>query len=163
MMENVAEIVAAFLRRNQVPATELPALIQQVNQSLASLGQPSTAPPVSPVPAVSIRASIRPDHLVCLTCGQKSKMLKRHLSTAHGMTPQEYRAKWDLRNDRTELCSPAVAACQVARIGSGQTAGDVVTRFRPAFTWQHATENLCSGRVRGSGRKARWRCSVRHA
>jgi predicted transcriptional regulator len=96
MIENVAEIVAAFVKRNQVPSADLPALIQQVRASLASLGQAPPASPPSLTPAVSIRASIRPEYLVCLACGQKHKMMKRHLSTAHGMTPQEYRAKWGL-------------------------------------------------------------------
>jgi predicted transcriptional regulator len=99
MIENVAEIVAAFVKRNPVPSAELPALIISVRASLTNLGQAPPASPPSITPAVSIRQSIRPDHLVCLACGQKSKMLKRHLSTAHGMTPQEYRAKWDLRKD----------------------------------------------------------------
>jgi predicted transcriptional regulator len=99
MMENVAEIVAAFLRRNQVPATELPALIQQVNQSLVSLGQASPATPPSLSPAVSIRRSVGADALTRLDCGFKSKMLKRHLRVAHGMTPLEYRAKWGLPRD----------------------------------------------------------------
>jgi predicted transcriptional regulator len=99
MIENVAEIVAAFVKRNQVPSAELPALIQQVSQSLASLGQAPIAAPASPTPAVSIRASIRPEYLVCLDCGQKSKTIERHLSTAHGMTPNEYRTKWGLASD----------------------------------------------------------------
>jgi predicted transcriptional regulator len=99
MIEQVAEIVAAFVKRNQVPSTELPALIASVSQSLASLGQAPAATPAPLNPAVSIRQSIRPDYLICLDCGQKSKMLKRHLTTAHSMTPDEYRAKWGLPSD----------------------------------------------------------------
>ena len=100
MVENVAEIVAAYLKRNQVPSTELPALIQQVRQSLASLGQAPPASPPSPLtPAIPIRRSVGADFITCLDCGQKSKMLKRHLSTAHGMTPNEYRTRWSLAKD----------------------------------------------------------------
>jgi predicted transcriptional regulator len=99
MIEQVAEIVAAFVKRNQVPSTELPALIASVSQSLASLGQAPIAAPAPLNPAVSIRQSIRPDYLVCLACGKRSKMLKRHLSTAHGMTPDEYRTRWALPTD----------------------------------------------------------------
>jgi predicted transcriptional regulator len=99
MIEQVAEIVAAFLKRNQVPATELPALIASVNQSLASLGQASAAAPTSLTPAVPIRRSVGAESITCLDCGQKSKMLKRHLMTAHGMTVDEYRTRWGLLPD----------------------------------------------------------------
>jgi predicted transcriptional regulator len=99
MIEHVAEIVSAFVKRNHVPSTELPALIASVSQSLAGLGQAPVVPPSSLVPAVSIRRSIGADALICLDCGFKSKMLKRHVSTAHGMTPDEYRAKWRLTAD----------------------------------------------------------------
>lgn len=95
MIEHVAEIVAAYVGKNRVSSTELPALIQEVSQSLAGLGQTPGAPePVAP--AVSIRQSVRPEYLVCLDCGRKSKMLKRHLSAAHGLTVNEYRTRWSL-------------------------------------------------------------------
>ena len=97
MKQQVAEIVAAYVGKNQVSTAELPALIATVSQSLASLGQaPVTAAPEPHRAAVSIRQSIRPDYLVCLTCGKKSKMLKRHISAAHSMTPEAYRTRWDL-------------------------------------------------------------------
>jgi predicted transcriptional regulator len=100
MIENVAEIVAAFVKRNQVPTTELlPALIASVSQSLASLGQAPAAASAPITPAVSIRRSVGADALTCLDCGFKSKMIKRHLSTRHAMTPDEYRAKWGLPKD----------------------------------------------------------------
>ncbi len=125
MIEQVAEIVAAFVKRNQVPSTELPALIASVSQSLASLGQAPAATPAALNPAVSIRQSIRPDYLVCLDCGQKSKMLKRHLTTAHGMTPDEYRAKWGLPSDYP-MTAPNYAAkrSELAKsIGLGRRGG----------------------------------------
>jgi len=77
---------------------EVPALIQNVYGALAGLG---AAPQVEakPEPAVSIRASVKNDHIVCLEDGRKMKMLKRHLMTDHGLTPAEYRARWGLPAD----------------------------------------------------------------
>ncbi len=76
---------------------EVPALIQSVYGSLAKLATGATEPEAPPPePAVPIRQSVFPDYIVCLEDGKKLKMLKRHLRTAYDMTPQEYRAKWDL-------------------------------------------------------------------
>jgi predicted transcriptional regulator len=95
MKEQVAQIVAAFLKRNQVPSTELRTLIASVSQSLATLGQAPIAPaPLSP--AVSIRRSVTADEITCLECGREGQMLKRHLMTAHDLTVDEYRARWSL-------------------------------------------------------------------
>ena len=96
-----ADIVAAYLSQNSVQAGDLPGLISTVHGSLASLGQPqdSAAPPADIKPAVPIKKSVQPDHIVCLEDGKKLKMLKRHLKTAYGMTPEQYRAKWGLPSD----------------------------------------------------------------
>ncbi|MGZ3270704.1 MAG: MucR family transcriptional regulator, partial [Croceibacterium sp.] len=67
--------------------------------TLAGLGQESAAPAARPDPAVSIRSSVKRDHVVCLEDGKKMKMLKRHLMTDHGLTPDEYRARWGLASD----------------------------------------------------------------
>jgi predicted transcriptional regulator len=102
MKEQVATIVAAFVKRNQVASTDLPALIASVSQAFDSLGNAPTtpaAPSAPPKPAVSIRQSIQPDHLVCLVCGRRAKMIKRHLKTAHNLTPREYRSQWRLPDD----------------------------------------------------------------
>ncbi|AKH42263.1 putative transcriptional regulator [Altererythrobacter atlanticus] len=93
-----SDIVAAHVSNNSVPVEEVPTLITNVYGALAGLG----AKPVEeekPEPAVSIRASVKSDHLVCLEDGKKMKMLKRHLMTEHGMTPEEYRARWNLQAD----------------------------------------------------------------
>lgn len=99
LLELTAEIVGAHVSNNRVEADALPDLIANVFSSLANLG--AAPPPViqKVVPAVSVRSSVKPDHLVCLVCGTKNKMLKRHLSTAHDMTPHEYRETFDLRPD----------------------------------------------------------------
>jgi len=99
MKEHVAEIVAAYVRQNHISAAELPELIASVNQALASLEQAPPDPPAALTPAVPIRRSVDADAITCLDCGFKAKMLKRHLSTAHGMSVDAYRARWHLPPD----------------------------------------------------------------
>jgi predicted transcriptional regulator len=100
MMEHVAEIVAAYVGHNRVSPDQLPTVIDSVNQALLGLGQGATAPPASPpTPAVPIRRSLSPSKITCLECGWSGQMLKRHLLTAHGMTPEQYRARWNLAAD----------------------------------------------------------------
>ena len=94
-----SDIVAAHVSNNSVAVEDVPALISNVYAALTGLEGGSTAEEVRPDPAVSIRSSIKKDHIVCLDCGKKMKMLKRHLSTEHGMTPDEYRQRWDLSAD----------------------------------------------------------------
>ncbi|WP_340316429.1 Ros/MucR family transcriptional regulator [Rhizorhabdus argentea] len=99
LLELTAEIVAAHLSSNTVAANDVPTLIKSVHGALSGLGAPVPEPEVKQEPAVSIRASIKPDYIVCLEDGKKLKMLKRHLMTHYQMTPGEYRAKWNLPAD----------------------------------------------------------------
>lgn len=94
-----ADIVAAHVSNNSVAVSDLPVLIANVHSALAGLGGPVIEPEVKQEPAVSIRASIKPDFIVCLEDGKKLKMLKRHLMTHYQMTPEQYRAKWNLPAD----------------------------------------------------------------
>jgi predicted transcriptional regulator len=94
-----ADIVAAHVSNNSVAVSDLPLIIQNVHNALAGLGSPVEVPVVKQHPAVSIRSSIKPDHIVCLEDGKKLKMLKRHLMTHYKMTPEDYRAKWNLPAD----------------------------------------------------------------
>ncbi len=94
-----ADIVSAHVSNNSVAVSDLPLLIQNVHNALASLGDELVEPEVKQEPAVSIRASIKPDYIVCLEDGKKLKMLKRHLMTHYQMTPEQYRAKWNLPAD----------------------------------------------------------------
>ena len=94
-----ADIVAAHVSNNSVAVNDLPNLIQNVHQALSAISGNTAAPQEKPQPKVSVRASIKPDYIVCLEDGKKQKMLKRHLMTNHGMTPAEYREKWGLGAD----------------------------------------------------------------
>lgn len=94
-----ADIVAAHVGNNTMELSEIPALIRSVHEALATLGAPADEPAARPEPAVAIRASVRPDYIVCLEDGRKLKMLKRHLMTQYNMTPDQYRAKWNLPVD----------------------------------------------------------------
>ena len=102
LIEQTAIVVAAYLDGNRLTTTDLPTLIATVRSALAISGQPQDSVDASTEPlrpAVPIKKSVQPDHIVCLEDGKKLKMLKRHLKTSYGMTPDEYRAKWGLPSD----------------------------------------------------------------
>lgn len=94
-----SDIVAAHVSNNSVAVSDLPLLIQNVYGALSQLSGPPAAPEVKQEPAVSVRASVKPDYIVCLEDGKKLKMLKRHLMTHYQMTPDDYRTKWNLPAD----------------------------------------------------------------
>jgi predicted transcriptional regulator len=98
LLELAAKIVSAHVANNHVDAVGLPALIQSVFDALSGV---ETSAPVEQalVPAISIKQSVKQDHIVCLEDGKKLKMLKRHLMTAYQMTPEQYRTKWGLPRD----------------------------------------------------------------
>jgi predicted transcriptional regulator len=94
-----SDIVAAHVSNNSVGVEDLPLLITNVYSALAGLGSTTVVEEEKPEPAVSVRASVKPDYIVCLEDGKKLKMLKRHLMTHYNMTPEEYRARWNLPAD----------------------------------------------------------------
>lgn len=93
-----AHIVSAYVTKNPVSAEALPSLIGSVHEALVGLSGSPASEDVQK-PAVPIRQSVKPDYIVCLEDGRRMKMLKRHLATAYGMTPDQYRAKWNLPPD----------------------------------------------------------------
>jgi predicted transcriptional regulator len=93
-----AQIVSAHVSNNSVTPDSLPALIQDVFRTLSGVGKEPSAPD-KPQPAVPVKKSVFPDHIVCLEDGKKLKMLKRHLKTAYNMTPEQYRERWGLPQD----------------------------------------------------------------
>jgi predicted transcriptional regulator len=106
----VTEIVAAYVGKNALPPAELPALISTVSQALGGLGKKTVVAAAPLTPAVPIRRSVLADEIICLDCGYKAKMLKRHLSSAHNLTPEDYRARWGLQTEY-----PMTAAAYSAR------------------------------------------------
>ena len=109
LLRLATEVVAAYVSRTPVPAAELSGVIQLVFTALDNV-EP-TAPPaeVQLKPAVPVKKSVFPDHIVCLEDGMKLKMLKRHLRTKHGMTPGAYRQRWGLP-DSYPMVAPNYAA-----------------------------------------------------
>jgi predicted transcriptional regulator len=95
-----AEIVSSYLSNNAMQANGIPDLIKSVHKALIEAETSATEPDKPEFePVVSVRASIKPDHLVCLACGAKQKSLKRHLNSAHGLTPAEYKNRYNLPGD----------------------------------------------------------------
>jgi predicted transcriptional regulator len=118
----VADIVSAHVSNNNVAVGDVATLVQTVHAALVGLSGEPEAPAASKrEPAVSVRSSVKPDSIVCLVCGTKNKMLKRHLMTAHGLTPAEYRTEFDLKKDYP-MVAPDYAATRselAKRIGLG--------------------------------------------
>ncbi|MVZ97058.1 transcriptional regulator [Sphingorhabdus sp. IMCC26285] len=103
-----ADIVAAHVSNNSVAVSDVPTLIGNVHAALAGLSAEVVVAEAALEPAVPIRTSIKKDYIVCLEDGKKLKMLKRHLMTHYGMTPEDYRAKWGLAADYP-MVAPAYA------------------------------------------------------
>jgi predicted transcriptional regulator len=108
MVALTSRITAAYLRGNAVPAADIAGVIAIVHGSLLQLGQPATQPEEILKPAVPIRRSVTAEYIVCLEDGRKLKMLKRYLRTTYGMTPDQYRARWNLPADYP-MVAPAYA------------------------------------------------------
>ncbi len=118
-----ADIVAAYVSNNTVPASELPELIKSVQQALLAAAAAGVEPPKQELkPAVPVRKSVTPDYIVCLEDGKKFKSLKRHLRTHYDLSPDEYRQKWGLPADYP-MVAPNYAAARSAlakKMGLGQ-------------------------------------------
>lgn len=99
LLRLAARIVSAYLANHRLPKGEIPTVIRDVHGALRDLAGPVGHAGVAQRPAVPIQRSVTPDYLVCLEDGRKLKMLKRHLRSAYGLTPEQYRAKWGLGPD----------------------------------------------------------------
>ena len=123
LIVQTADIVSAYVSNNSVPAAEIPALISQVHSALMRVSRGHGDLPAEPLkPAISVKKSITPDHIVCLEDGKKFKSLKRHLRTQYNMTPEQYRDKWALPPDYPMVApNYAAARSQLAKkMGLGQ-------------------------------------------
>ena len=122
-IELTAQIVSAYVGNNTVPPQDLSSLINQVHSALTRVSSGQGESPGEPLkPAVSVKRSITPDHIVCLEDGKKFKSLKRHLRTQYNMTPEQYREKWGLPADYPMVApNYAAARSQLAKqMGLGQ-------------------------------------------
>ena len=123
LVELTADIAAAYLSANTVPAGELAGLIQTIHQALSGVSTGAPAQAAEPAkPAVPLKKSITPDYLISLEDGKKYKSLKRHLRTKYNMTPEDYRTKWGLSKDYPMVApNYAAARSEMARsMGLGQ-------------------------------------------
>jgi predicted transcriptional regulator len=123
-----SDIVAAHLSNNDVAVNDVPTLITSVYSALANLGEAPVVEEAKPKPAVAIRNSVKPDHIVCLEDGKELKMLKRYLRTNYDMTPDEYRARWGLPADYP-MVAPNYAEKRrdlAKKIGLGRKPGTTV-------------------------------------
>ena len=122
--DRVAEIVSSYVRHHQIAADQLAGLIVEVHRALAGLGR-ATPAKEAPEPAVPIRRSVQQDYIVCLECGFRAQMLRRHLRVAHGLEIADYRARWQLPPDYP-LTAPRYSAQRstlAKEIGLGRRAG----------------------------------------
>jgi predicted transcriptional regulator len=128
----VARVVSSYIRKNPVPPAEMPTLISTVYQSLLALGQPPEPEP--PTPAVPIRRSVTRNHVVCLECGWRGNMLRRHIQVQHGLNTQEYRTRWELP-DHHALVAPAYSERRAGiakELGLGQHGRGRPSAIKPA-------------------------------
>ncbi|MDB5438148.1 MAG: MucR family transcriptional regulator [Caulobacteraceae bacterium] len=131
LIEMTADIVAAYVGQNTISTSELPALIQSIHRALASVTGGTEVVEAAPKePAVPVRRSITPEYLICLEDGRKFKSLKRHLRTKYNMSPEDYRAKWNLPKDYPMVApSYAKARSELAKqMGLGQAGRQAVRK-----------------------------------
>ena len=152
-----AKIVSAHVGKNQIAPDALPKLIQSVHHSLATAGTAESA--LAPLtPAVPIRKSVFPDHIVCLEDGKKLKMLKRHLQVSYGMTPEQYREKWKLPADYP-MVAPNYASQRsnlAKQFGLGRKLGNSAPEQTSPTTKSEKPEQLAEPPVtKGRARRAR--------
>ncbi len=133
LLKLASEIVAAYVSNNLLPIGDVPDMIKSVHATLGSLSQPALTEAVPQLkPAVPIKKSIGQDFIVCLEDGKKLKMLKRYLRSRYNLSPEEYRAKWQLPADYP-MVAPAYAAKRsefAKQIGLGRSAPVAKARRR---------------------------------
>lgn len=126
LLQLTSEIVSSHVSNNPVAQSDLPALIKTVFDTLNDLSADEPEEPEEELkPAVAIKKSVTDDHIICLEDGKKLKMLKRHLKSAYNMTPEEYRARWNLPADYP-MVAPSYARKRqdlAKKIGLGRNRG----------------------------------------
>jgi predicted transcriptional regulator len=134
----IADVVSSYLRRNSVSTDQIGTVVASVTRAIGDAekqlagggvevgASPDIATTARPEPAVSVRSSVKPDFIICLDCGAKVKTLKRHLQSAHGLDPKQYRERWELKKDYP-MTAPAYSERRSAMardLGLGRKAGE---------------------------------------
>lgn len=125
LLSLTADIVASYLRHNQVPASELPAVLRRIHDSLGEMSGQTPAATANITPAIPPKKSVSDEFIICLEDGKKLRTLKRYLMTQYNLTPEQYRAKWGLPRDYP-MVAPAYARLRSAfakKIGLGRVPG----------------------------------------
>ena len=131
-----ASLVAAYLRGNPMPASELADFIRTTHAALTETQAAQVQPVAAPQPAVAVKKSITPEAMICLECGSPKQMLKRHLSTAHALSVDDYRAKWSLPADYP-MTAPGYASTRsdlAKKIGLGRKPAKATNETAPEST-----------------------------
>jgi predicted transcriptional regulator len=139
------EIMVAFVANNAVPRADLPALFEGLHSALKRLADGGEVAPAAidpPTPAVSIRKSVTPDYLICLEDGKRFKSLRRHL-TMLGMTPEQYRAKWNLPSTYPKVNGDFGLTRRCDSLGAPNHLGDAEWARQPTFS----PTRTCRGRA----------------
>lgn len=126
LLDRTADVAASYFAQNHTPAADIPVVIASIHRALAGLAHPisiESVPAAAEIkpPAVPVKKSVTPDYIICLEDGKKLKMLKRHIASVYGLTPEEYRTKWGLPKDYP-MTAPNYAAARSAlakKIGLG--------------------------------------------
>src|SRR5438477_6561633 len=140
---HTTDIVAAYVRHNSIATDQISGLIHAVHSTLNGLGNEAIEEPPR-VPAVSVRRSVRPDHIICIECGHKGQMLKKHLQSRHGLSVSQYRLRWKLASDhpmtapnyseqRSQLAKSTGLGRKRGRQRSRPAAPSVTTPEKPAL------------------------------
>jgi predicted transcriptional regulator len=165
MIENqrrTSQIVAAYARKNLVPIDQIAGLINSVHSTLSGLGNEIVEEPPR-VPAVSVRRSVHADYIICIECGYKGKMLKRHLQSRHGLSVTQYRIRWNLSSDHpTTAANYSERRSQLAKsIGLGR--GPAQPAAIPAAALAPETTPEKPARRRSASKATKTRTSAKKA
>jgi predicted transcriptional regulator len=156
--ELTSRIVAAYVRRSQIASDQLATLISTVHEVITSLGKPARESEVERSPAVPIRRSVHRDYVVCLDCGWRGQMLRRHVATGHGLSVEQYRARWSLRPDHP-ITAPRYSerrSTMAKQLGLGRNRGaSIETMAVPEMETQTAPKTATPRRRPGRPRTPR--------
>ena len=173
---HTTDIVAAYVRHNSIATDQISGLINAVHSTLNGLGNEVVEEPPR-VPAVSVRRSVRPDHIICIECGYKGQMLKKHLQSRHGLSITQYKLRWKLASDhpmtapnyseqRSQFAKRIGLGRKRARPGSITAAAHVTTPEKPALrrsVSKAARTRSSANKTRPIARKASPKTSDRKA